>query len=336
MSMNYNIKLIFLFILVKYTKMQTNYFGEHTCYKCDKTAYYLFNNNICCGWHSTKSERKNLKKNPKAKEYKIKLQKLRQDKINIEQELNKKNNIKGKVIISKLRMMRNPDFVDGVLNIYPNFKHQNRTDGFGCASLSPKSLGPVEHTMKNLPVCLNLENYHQGAKIWSFELAEPGEPSEELLELNKITLKQEFKEKRINMYKDKFPYRHKYDKKSLKKYGGKSKTPLYSLYYDKFGNIKTYQYIQCRYFYCYYYELLTRNNKDLQKLKRMIQDGTNINIVGYDGYMPDKDIYYHYCDEGRPFGHELCLYVLLIIDDPKNYPWNVYYEKHKEIYKDMF
>jgi len=34
----------------------------------------------------------------------------------------------------------------------------------------------------------------------------------------------------------------------------------------------------------------------------------------------------HYVDDLRPFGHEL------VIDNPRNYPWNIYYENNKAIY----
>ncbi len=31
-----------------------------------------------------------------------------------------------------------------------------------------------------------------------------------------------------------------------------------------------------------------------------------------------------YRDPGHPFGHELCLYSMLTISEPSNYPWNLY------------
>ena len=74
------------------------------------------------------------------------------------------------MIVSKFRMMKKPEYKKGYLNVFPNSKHQDRKDGFGCASLSPKSLGPVQHTMPNLPPAFNIENYHQFAKFWAFEL----------------------------------------------------------------------------------------------------------------------------------------------------------------------
>ena len=60
-------------------------------------------------------------------------------------------------------MMKPPEHIDGYLKVFPNFKHQNRKDGFGCASLSPKALGPVSDGSRHAK---NIENFHQGAKIF--------------------------------------------------------------------------------------------------------------------------------------------------------------------------
>ena len=56
--------------------------------------------------------------------------------------LNQSLNKLGNVIVCKMKMMKSPDYNKGYLNVFPNFKHQFRTDGFGCSSLSPMSLGP--------------------------------------------------------------------------------------------------------------------------------------------------------------------------------------------------
>ena len=40
----------------------------------------------------------------------------------------------------------------------------------------------------------------------------------------------------------------------------------------------------------------------------------------------------HYTSTDRPFGHEMVLYSMLTVEDPKEYPWNQYYLKHKELY----
>jgi hypothetical protein len=58
-------------------------------------------------------------------------------------------------------MMKNPEHIEGFLKVFPNYKHQNRQDGFGCMKLSPKYLGPVDHGQPDLPPALNIENFHQ-------------------------------------------------------------------------------------------------------------------------------------------------------------------------------
>lgn len=213
-----------------------------------------------------------------------------------------------------LFMMKNPKYVTGYLNVFPNYKHQNRKDGFGCMRLSPKSLGPVIHNMPGLPAATTIENYHQFAKFWQFELDE----KDEILEKYKLD--------RVKAYTSP-PMRHKYDKNI--------NIPKFSMYYDKYGKEHRYNYLQCRYFYCHFYEKLASKEKDFINLKEMIKNGYNLNICGYDGYNVTKSLIEHYTDTSKPFGHELVLYTMLIEDNNDNYPWNIYYNKNKEIYADV-
>lgn len=107
------------------------------------------------------------------------------------------------------------------------------------------------------------------------------------------------------------------------------------MYYDKDGKEHRYTYIECRYFYCHWYEKLAKETSDYKELVNKIKNGYNLQIIGYDGYNPTKDLYEHYLDSTRHFGHELVLYSLLVIDNPDNYPWNIYYEKYNDIYKNI-
>lgn len=242
-------------------------------------------------------------------------------------ENNKNNNILGKVLVSKLKMMQKPELIKGYINVYPNYKHQNRTDGFGCSMLSPKSLGPIEHNMSNLPTAKNLENYHQFAKFWEFEL--------DFLENGEFEIKSEYLQKRIDAYLDPTPYRHKYNKKELLKYGKNINVPKFSIYYDKDCNIKTYNYLECRYFYCKFYQELASKETDFKYLQDKIKNGYNLNIVGYDGYNPTNNLMEMYSDTSKPFGHEMVLYTMLVEDDTNKYPWNIYYKDNYEIYKNV-
>lgn len=53
----------------------------------------------------------------------------------------------------------------------------------------------------------------------------------------------------------------------------------------------------------------------------MLNEGFNLNIVGYDAYQPTKTLEEHYLDDSKPFGHELVLYTLLSTTE---YPWVKY------------
>lgn len=298
------------------------YYGENICQgetkngkKCANFAYYIKNDKILCGVHCRK-DRIKLPVNPNKN--KIEEEQLEAEYKCIENIAlkNKKNGKKGEVIVTKLKMMKKPEDVKGYLKIFPNYKHQSRKDGFGCSSLSPKSLGPIDHGMSNLPIAKNLENYHQFAKIFSFE-------------------KDDVLTKRIEGYSSNIPQRHKYDRKMLLKHGKNVNIPLYSIYYDKDEKEHRYSYLECRYFYCHWYEKLAPETQDFKKLIEMINDGYNLQIIGYDGYNIVDTLVNHYIDISKPFGHELVLYSLLVCNNPSEYPWNIYYENNKKIYENV-
>jgi hypothetical protein len=307
------------------------FYGESNCQaivkssgiSCNNLAYYVYNNKYVCGVHSKKNNREVLLKNPNKEQ--IKREEYDRRIIIIKGIASEKclNGLQGHIIVSKLRMRHNPEYTDGYLNIFPNFKHQNRKDGFGCMRLSPMSLGPIEHGMSNLPNAMNLENYHQFAKVWSFELD------------NDENLLPGYFNLRIQGYNDLVPHRRKYDKCFLDQFGTNVNSPEYSLYYDKDNIPHTYNYIQCRYFYCHFYEQLASVEPDFLKLKQYLKKGYNLCIQGYDGFPINKSIWKCYIDTYKPFGHELVLYTMLIIEDPIDYPWNRYYQENYEIYENV-
>lgn len=312
-------------------KDKTIYYGETYCmakYKsgkkkgqqCSNKAYYERDNSCFCGVHC-RGNRTKLPINPRAKENKLEAQQLR-DKLMLEK-MNKNNKVgkRGDVIVTKLRMMKPVDYKDGYRPIFPNFKHKNRKDGYGCPALSPKSLGPVKHIMPNLPPAFNLENFHQFAKVWSFELDSKGNQ------------KPEYVEARRKAYLDQIPHRHKYDRKELAKIGPNVNIPAFSLYYKADGTVCCYSYFGCRYFYCKVYEDLASKTFEFKQLREWLKNGMNLQIVGYDGYNITKSVLEHYYDTSRPFGHELVLYTMLVIDNSDDYPWNVVYHNNEDTYK---
>ncbi len=149
------------------------YYGSISCQgvvkskniSCTNLSYWVQNENgkraYRCGVHSDKTKRQKLPRDPNAKEKRLKLYADRQKKVEIKAAFNSRKWHRGHIIVTKLRMMKSPEHHDGYLKVFPNFKHKTRPDGFGCPQLSPKSLGPIDHGMPDLPIAKNLENYHQ-------------------------------------------------------------------------------------------------------------------------------------------------------------------------------
>jgi len=318
------------------------YHGERTCQAsfksgkpCDRKAYYRLGTQIRCGTHSNKfkDERTVLPKNPREAEIKAEFLRSHQAHCDEVAEANRKAGRRGEVTSTKFNRYKPPVFLPGFVCVFPNFKHGGRTDGYGCRTLSPKYLGPVDHGMPGLPVADTIEIYHQGAKHWDFEFDDHGQ-----------VLKR-FKELRPILYTANDPKRHKWTTKELEEFYAeredapdKNKNiPKCSIYYGKDGSEHRYGYLECRYFYCHWYERLAPLQEEYAHLEKMLNDGYNLNLVGYDGYTPrstsGEDLWVHYNDTSRPFGHELVLLTLLVIDDPKDYPWNRFYRENHEEYE---
>lgn len=293
---------------------------------CTNGAYYEQKGQYLCGCHSDKNKRKELPKDKDEKRRKLAL--YEEHKKAVTFLASSENREKGKVQCYKMGMMKNVPLFDGYLNIFPNNKHQNRVDGFGCASLSPMQLGPVVHRQPGLPDSLNIENYHQYNKVW---------PNEVDKDKNPLPL---YEEKKRAAYRDPVPHRHKYDLKEMKKLreqvnGQNRNQPLYSIHLTLDGEKRRFTYVESRYFYCKAYEVLAKKTKDFGYLRKLRENGTHLMICGYDAYEVTRPLYDHYCDEVKAFGHELVLYTLLTVKDPVEYPWNVYREKHADLYRNI-
>ena len=306
--------------------MNSIYYGDTQCsaiYKsgkkkgkqCDNNAYYDQDGSYLCGVHSKKEKRKELKKNPNAAKLKQELLKQREILVFNMAMQNEANHKKGDIICSKFKMMQESEHFDGYLKVFPNFKHNNRKDGFGCSSLSPKSLGPVEHNQPGLPIALNLENFHQASKCFESELKD-GVPGSE------------FYVTQIAMFKDSEPHRHK---KVAKEISGNKNICKFWIWKTQDGIEKRFSYLECRQFYCNFYERLVVKEKQYSELLEFVAKGFNIQIIGYDGYdvnlvqgdtMAQKlDMCYN--DTTRPFGHKLVLFSMLTLK-LEDYPWRRY------------
>lgn len=303
------------------------YHGEHNCQAhvksgapCQKKAYYSYNGGVYCGIHSVKESRVELPKNPNAEQ--VKAQSLQDEVKDIQAAILANKNVgrAGSVIVTKMHMMKPVETVKGYLKVFPNYKHGNRTDGFGCPALSPMKLGPVTHIMSGLPPAKNLEGFYQSMKMYAFEVDAENKVKPEALAFI------------IQRFNDSTPHRHKYEKKLLKEHK-QPELPLYSVYYDAAGNPHYFNYFGSRYFYCKKYEELAKQTDEFKRLQLMLAEGYNLQIVGYDGYPVDKPLLECYADVSKPFGHELVLYTLLTVTNPEEYPWNVVYEANKSLYE---
>ena len=277
---------------------QLYYYGESTCKGikrdgsvCVNKAYYV---GELCGVHS--KDKIALPKNPDAG--KLAEQKLHDDKVAIEQamQLNKAQGKRGQLILTKLAMMKSPPDVKGFLKVFPNYKHGNRRDGWDLPALSPKSIGPVHHGQPGLPPSENLENLHQGNKLFHGESMD------------------EFVAHRFEMYTDKIPHRHKSDKYPQLKHISNKNIPIKSIWINKSGIPIDTTYFESRQVYCNIYYKMIVNHLQYLKLAESLNDGYNLQICGYDAYPITHTIEYHYLDTSKPFGHELVLYAMLMND----------------------
>lgn len=297
--------------------MKRVYFGEDKCHLCPNKAYYENNHKIYCGIHCSKKKypsRQSLPKRTKLEYDEIFKKRMEQEQKDIDEQqaINQSNKQLGHVIVTKLKMMKEPEHHKGYLKVFPNNKHQNRKDGFGCSSLSPMRLGPVHHNQPNLPICKNIENFHQGSKCFKEEaILENGQYVPSLL----------FYKNQKKFFLDDVPHRHKY--KGINKEN--PNIPLFFVWIDSSGKEHHLSYVESRQFYCYFYEQLARQTEDFKKLKTMRNNGINLQIIGYDGRsIHIEGIETEYLNPLKPFGHELVLYTLLMIDDPLMYPWQKY------------
>ena len=212
----------------------------------------------------------------------------------------------------------------GFESIYPNNKHETRTKVFGCSELSPMQLGPVDHGQPGLPPAKNIENFHQGSKCFKEELLCNNKPSKE------------FYDNQLAFFNDPIAHRHKLPKNPKEK-TKKKNIPEFFVWKHKDGKEHHLTYIECRQFYCTFYERLATKTTAFKELKELLEKGTNLNIIGYDAktlkdYKDPKVWHAQYLDDSTSFGHEMVLACLLSLNDPAQYPWNIEKQKNKTLF----
>jgi hypothetical protein len=230
---------------------------------------------------------------------------------------NKKKNKKGKIRCNKL-----PYRFSKGNKLWPNrrgYKNINVCSGSTqiYKELSPMKLGPI----KDIKVvgfnkkiykieAKNLENLWQASKVWKSDLNSKNQP------------KKEWYIMRDRYYKDSKAYRHIKKSKTKKNVN----IPLYSLWVNQNSEkVEKLSYLEARWkIYCPIYEDLVKNTKAFNDLKKLIDNGTNLQILGYDGYdyeSQGKTLDECFDNDTVPFGHELALVSILKNDIPWKYCW---------------
>lgn len=270
----------------------STYSGESLCEHdgpkpCMRKAYYAYAGRVWCGAHSRKHApmRAALPKRPK-------------DPFPLGAVLDAAHvHGTGRVVLQQMRMMKPVVQLENFVCVFPNYRHANRRDGMGMATLSPMSLGPVEHEQPGLPPAKNLENFYQFSK--RFE----GEDDDAA-----------FHQSKVDGYLLETPQRHKL----------KGKRCLYWSWVDKNGVERKLSRVKARVFYCTFYEQLAREQDEWRILKQMVQlESYNVQIVGYDARLvaPTKEaLWREYHLEDASFGHELTLYAMLVLHESE-WPW---------------
>ena len=299
---------------------------------CKHMAYFaLPSGKYVCGQHSAneKTVRRKLVKDPEAASRRVFELKSHAESVERRKKKNAAAGRRGTLTCFRMTMMGSVPLKKGAMNVFPNNKHENRKDGYGCCELSPMRLGPVKHRQPGLPEAENIENYHQFNKVWPCETDEEGNPTKE------------FRKRRKSGYEDPEPRRHKFDAATTKKLreeaNGENKKPQpsYCLHLDLDGEEMRFTYVQSRYFYCRAYEALAKRTRSFEILKKALDDGYDLCICGYDAYQVTNDLRHHYRDPKKPFGHELVLYTLLTVEEGEVYPWRRYRFDRPEVYENV-
>jgi hypothetical protein len=335
-----------LFPLVKKTARESStpvvnkrqvYWGAHQCQAsrssgqpCPNQAYYAQHGRYCCGVHSRKGARTELPKDPGQRQRNLQaLGTHKRDVLRVSK-LNGERGQRGQVQCQAMQMMKPVPLTEGFMNVFPNNRHQARVDGYGCCALSPMRLGPVAHRQPGLPPALNVENYHQFNKVWPTEVDADKNPKPEFFALQRAA------------YDDAEPHRHKYDDKEMTRQRkavpaqANRNAPLYSLHLNLDGVPQRFSYVQSRYFYCCAYEALAREQTEFRVLRKLLGEGVNLMICGYDARPVDEGgLDAMYADASKPFGHELVLYAMLTVEEPLNYPWHRYRRANALVYENV-
>jgi len=210
--------------------------------------------------------------------------------IKLAKQENDENDERGKVSCDKLPHRFAPKSVDKSWPLREGYKNVN------CCSaapginkqLSPMKLGPYtyEHPGEGTFGITNLEN------LWQFSKVFVGEENPKTKRPTS-----EFFDRRKNGWKDTKAHRHVKRDKCLYSYWKGEKL----------------SYMEARRkIYCPLYAEKVVETEAYKKIKKLVDDGYNVQILGFDGYdYEGKTLKECFEDVSKPFGHELVLCCLL-------------------------
>lgn len=311
--------------------------------KCDNGAYWEVQENretensimyLCAKCSNPMKDRRiELKRESKKEKRQRQLESRAAVDIDVDryQAKNQEHKLRGNLVLTRfLGTRKQPVQKKGYLMVFPNFKDQNRVEGFGCASLSPKFPGLVEHGQPGLPAAKCVENFHQGIKF----LAKEAEPEDKGTRIPGGTARpaKTFEASRLSMFLDDEPHRHKSEKGDI---------CISQVWIDKKGTVHCLDRVQARQFYCTFYSRQVKERADFKTLIDNMDSGINMQLIGYDAYPCEKlkgldtndeknydkiveAIYKTYNSPFVTFGHEWVLYTMLLIRDQSKWPWIVY------------
>lgn len=237
---------------------------------------------------------------------------------------NKKIDGTTKMVLGRFVSVRNPVVVDhlGAIPVFPNCKHGSfgrhyrttQCGGHGMCSLSPRLADDgVQLCVRRGVHCeifATVEAVMQAPKVYP-----------DMLEKGVLTSAAE--DMKTTFRAANPAGRH---------LGGAAR-PNECLYSMLCG--QTFSYIEARYFYCRAYELSKESDVNFGHMRRMLQQGLDINIVGYDGPYEGatvESLSHRYEDPSRPFGHELVIYAMMTLG-PEDRPWTLYARAHADMYE---
>ena len=263
---------------------------------CKNKASYEQNGRYLCGVHC-RGERRRLPKTTRVEKREAQILSISQhlEKLTLTAQTAKGLGQQGRVKLFQTRISKPVGVEEGYHNIFLNYRQGQRADGYGCDSLSARSLGPVDHGQPGLPVSQNLQNFDEGNKYYA------GEDEKE------------FCSTRLAFYYDPVGRRHKF---------GSNDIPMYSVWIDKKGLEHQIDLVTSRQFYCGFYERYARQQPAYLELVRMLKQGWNLRICSLDAepFESLDEIEKAYLDPKIAFGPARILCVMFTI--PKEqYPW---------------